>query len=240
MNFVCSNREYLSNILDDIKNNYETGSIVNISYDIIKQQKTYDQIKYIFGGLIKSLRKFFNELGYEYDSIMIKDWLYCACKVFKVEYMPNGLPFITGNTLSEMTKREASKFIQDVIFYIDNSTILKDFILPPDMRYCWTHNVTNEVIAHIKQEKINNFDSYYLRHQSKLTCIKCGAKGGMVYHLKRTDNKDYLTIPLCGNCYNKVNTHGESYLTKDIKAVLNGLSIDDFCLSAYHYWKKHY
>lgn len=240
MNFTCSNFEYVKNACEDIKNNYQKGDVVCISYEILKQQKTIKQLGFIFGGIVKALRLYFIELGYDYPVWKLKDWLYCKCKVFKYEKMPNGSNFVTGKTLSEMTKQEASNFIQDLIFFIDNSPILENFILLPELRYCWTHNVTAEQIEQVKQEKINNFDSYYLLHQSKLSCIKCGARGGMVYHLKRPQKKDYLTLPLCAHCYDNVDSKGESFLVNDIKAVLNGLTIDDFCILAYYFQHKKY
>lgn len=240
MNYTCSSFEYLSNALDDIKRNYKQDSIVNISSEIIKQPKTLKQLGFIFGGLVKALSAYFMELGYFYPTRKIIDWLYCQCKVFSVEKMPDNSEFITGKTLSDMNKEEASKFIQDVIFFIDNSPILKDFILLPELRYCWTHNVDAEQIEHVKSIKINNFDKYYLLHQSKLTCIRCGAQGGMVYHLKRPYKKDYLTLPFCAKCYSDVDSRGESYLIRDIKAVLNGLTLEDFCLMVFYYWQKYY
>ena len=82
-----------------------------------------------------------------------------------------------------MTKAQAAKFIEDIICFIDTSAIFEDFVLPPELRYSWTHNIDKDKLALMKAAAINNFDSSYLLHQSKLTCIKCGARGGMVYHL---------------------------------------------------------
>lgn len=239
MNFCCSNEKYLKNILGDILRNYQKDSVVNISYEVLKQEKTLKQLGFIFGGLIKAIRRYFANVGYNYPIYAIKQWLYQECGVYQTETLPNGVRFQTSKTLSEMTKEEASNFIEDVIYFIDTSGIFDDFVLPPELRYCWTHNVDAERLEHLKKSvQYANFDSDYLRRQSGLTCIKCGARGGMVYHLDRRIKKDYLTLPLCAHCYDYVTTQGESYLIKDIKSVLNGLTVDDFCLYSYYLFKK--
>lgn len=240
MDFTCSNKEYLKNILGDILRTYKDGCIYRISYEEIKQEKTLKQLGFIFGGLIKAINRFFENLGYSYEPSMIKDWLYAECGLNQSLTLPNGKHVTYLKTLSSMTKAEAAKFIEDIISFIDTSNIFENFILPPELRYSWTHNIDKDKLALMKAAAINNFDSSYLLHQSKLTCIKCGARGGMVYHLKRPYTKDYLTLPLCAKCYDDVNTRGESYLQSDIKAVLNGLSLEDFCLLAYHYYRKSF
>lgn len=238
MNFCCSNKKYLRNILNDLITNYEYGSTVNVSYEVVKQTKTLKQLGFIFGGLIKALNRFFENFGYNYPPYAIKQWLYQECGVFETGTLPNGATFQSNKTLSEMTKKEASKFIEDVIWFIDSSEIFEGFSLPPELRYCWTYNIDNDRLKKVKEFNFNNFDSDYLRRQSHLTCIKCGAHGGMIYRLNRTIQKDYLTLPLCAHCFDYAMTHGESLLIKDIKSVLNGLTIDDFCLFAYYLYKN--
>lgn len=240
MNFSCSNEQYLRNVLKTCLNSYEYGSTVNISYDVIKQTKTLKQLGFIFGGLIKAINKYFNNCGYDYPIYVIKEWLYQQCGVYETETLPNGQTFQSNKTLSEMTKNEASEFIEKVICFIDTSEIFSDFILPPELRYCWTRNIDDERLQKIKGFSFPNFDTSFLFEQSRLTCIRCGARGGMVYHLNRPMKRDYLSLPLCAKCHDLVMTHGESYLIKDIKSVLNGLSIDDFCLYAYYLFKKKY
>lgn len=240
MNFSCSNEKYLRNILNDLIKNYEYGTTVNITYDVVKQTKTLKQLGFIFGGLIKALNRFFNNLGYNYPPYALKEWLYQECGIYETETLPNGSTFQSNKTLSEMTKQEASKFIEDVICFIDSSEIFDGFVLPPELRYCWTHNIDNERLQKIKEFNFANFDGDYLRRQSNLTCIKCGARGGMVYHLNRPIKKDYLTLPLCAHCFDYAMTQGESFLIKDIRSVLNGLSIDEFCLFAYYLYKKQF
>lgn len=240
MNFSCSNEQYLRNVLKTCLNSYEKGSTVNISYDVIKQTKTLKQLGFIFGGLIKAINKYFDNIGYKYPIYVIKEWLYQECGVYETETLPNGQTFQSNKTLSDMTKQEASEFIEKVIIFIDSSEIFSDFVLPPELRYCWTHNVDDEKLKTIKGYKFPNFDSYYLLHQSRLTCVRCGARGGMVYHLQRPMKRDFNSLPLCAKCHDYVVTHGESYLIKDIKSVLNGLSIDNFCIYAYYLFKKYY
>ena len=58
MNFTCSNEQYLKNVLKTCLNAYEKDSIVNVSYEVLKQQKTLKQLGFIFGGLIKAISLF--------------------------------------------------------------------------------------------------------------------------------------------------------------------------------------
>ena len=240
MNFSCSNEQYLKNVLKTCLNDYEYGSTVNISYEVVKQSKTLKQLGFIFGGLIKAIRRYFKNAGYDYPIYVIKEWLYQECGVYQTETLPNGSTFQSNKTLSEMTKSEASDFIEKVIIFIDSSEIFDGFILPPELRYCWTQNIDDEKLHKIKDFQFPNFDSYYLLHQSKLTCIRCGARGGMVYHLQRPMKRDYNSVPLCAKCHDYALTHGESYLIKDIKSVTNGMSIEDFCLYAYYLYRKKF
>lgn len=240
MNFSCSNEQYLKNVLKTCLNDYEYGSTVNISYEVVKQSKTLKQLGFIFGGLIKAIRRYFKNAGYDYPIYVIKEWLYQECGVYQTETLPNGSTFQSNKTLSEMTKSEASDFIEKVIIFIDSSEIFDGFILPPELRYCWTQNIDDEKLHKIKDFQFPNFDSYYLLHQGKLTCIRCGARGGMVYHLQRPMKRDYNSVPLCAKCHDYALTHGESYLIKDIKSVTNRMSIEDFCLYAYYLYKKKF
>lgn len=240
MNFTCSNKVYLKNVLCDILRQYKDGAIYRVSYEEIKQEKTIKQLGFIFGGLIKALARFFANLGYDYPPETIKDWLYYECSRQQSVTLPNGYTAHYFKTLSSMTKAEAANFIEAIITFIDTNDIFEDFVLPPELRYSWAHNLDKERLEYIRSIDINNFDSNYLLHQSKLTCIKCGAKGGMVYHIKTTHPKDYLTIPLCAKCYDDVNMRGESYLVNDIKAVLNGLDLKDFCKTSYYLYRKSF
>jgi hypothetical protein len=239
MNFSCSNEQYLKNILNDCLKSYEYGTTVNISYEVIRQTKTLKQLGFIFGGLIRAISRFFQNVGYDFPIYVLKEWLYQECGVYELQTLPNGQTFQSNKTLSEMTKKEASEFIEKVICFIDSSEIFDGFILPPELRYCWTHNIDDEKLERIKAFQFPNFDSDYLIHQSKLTCIRCGARGGMVYHLPRTQKRDFNSLPLCAKCYDRAITSGESYLINDIKSVTNGMSIDDFCLYAYYLFRKN-
>lgn len=240
MDFTCGNKAYLKNIINDLYRNYKDGTIYRISYEEVKQEKTLKQLGFIFGGLIKALIRFFENLGYNYEPHMVKDWLYSECGINENITLPNGKQIKYLKTLSSMTKAEAAKFIDDIVFFIDNSPIFEGFILPPELRYSWTHNIDKHKLNIMRSADINNFDSSYLIYQTKQTCIKCGMRGGMVYHLKKIYTKDYLTVPLCAKCYDQINTCGESYLKDDIKAVLNGLSLDDFCLLAYQRYRASF
>lgn len=239
MNFTCSNEKFLRNVVGDLLRNYEKDSTVNISYEVVKKAKTLKQLGFIFGGLIKAISRYFDGLGYSFPPYVLKCWLYKECGVYKTETLPNGETFDSSKTLSEMTKQEASKFIEDVIYFIDSSDIFSEFVLPPDLRYCWTHNVDAEKLQKIKERPFGNFDGSFLLHQAKLTCIRCGARGGMVYHLPRAQKRDLLSLPLCAHCFDYADTHGETALIRDIKGILNGLSIEDFCLYAYYLYRKN-
>ena len=111
MNFSCSNEQYLRNVLKTCLNSYEKGSVVNISYDVIKQTKTLKQLGFIFGGLIKAISKYFDNIGYKYPIYVLKEWIYQECGVYETETLPNGQTFQSNKTLSDMTKQEAAEFI---------------------------------------------------------------------------------------------------------------------------------
>lgn len=239
MNFSCSNVNYLKNVLKTCLNSYKQGTTINISYDIAYQPKTLKQLRFIFGGLIKAICRCFQSVGYDYPPYVIKEWLYQELGIYNLETLPNGEQFYSKKTLSDMTKNEASEFIEKIIFFIDSSEIFEGFILPPDLRYCWTHNIENSSINNIKNLNLPNFDTDFLIHQSRLTCIRCGVKGGMVYHLKKNMKRDYFSLPMCPKCFNLIDSHGESLLNKDLKSVLNGLNIDDFCKYNYFLYKKY-
>ena len=240
MNFTCSNESYLKNVLKTCLNDYEYGSTVNVSYEVVKQTKTLKQLRYIFGGLIRAIRRYFQNAGYDLPVYVLKEWLYQECGVYELQTLPNGQTFESNKTLSEMTKKEASEFIEKVICFIDYSDIFDGFILPPELRYCWTHNIDDDKLQQVKAFQLPNFDSSYLLHQSKLSCVRCGARGGMVYHLNRAQKRDFNTLPLCAKCYDRAITTGESYLLKDIQSITNGMTIDDFCLYAYWLFRKKY
>ena len=251
MNFTVSNKEYLKKVLGHILAKYREKSIVNISFEEVKKTKTKKQLGFIFGGIIKALISYFNSLGYDYDTNIIKYWLYYSCGVYDEKQAPDGSIIYMPVTLSQMDIKQASDFINRVIYFIDTTPILKGdkdnrgFCLTPDLRYCWARGVSGFEINEALEEKKPQLDESYLRYQRGKNCIYCGGLGNEVHHIKRGSglgrkNPDWFTIPLCGRCHKLLHDEiGEAEFLRGLSGVLNGLDIKEFCALCYKRFKLH-
>ena len=247
MNFTISNQQYAKNVLNTIYKNIESGKIYRVSFDEVKQMKTQKQLGFIFGGIIKALRMYFDRLGYEFTPEQIKEWLYEEIGVSETIFLPNGQQRQIKKTLSAMSKKDASDFIFQILTFIDKSDALEDFILPPDLRYCWTNHIDASLIDEVQQFTFPEKSEYYLRHIRSLTCIRCGRRGGQAHHIKRGSglgkkNPDWFTIPICEECHvpylhSKV---GEPAFLEEIKHTIGGLDIELFCQLSYLMWWNNY
>lgn len=247
MNFTITNQAFAKSVLNTIFKNIQDGKAYRLTFEEVKQMKTQKQLGFIFGGVIKSLQMFFSRLGYDFTPEQIKEWLYEEIGTSETLYLPNGSQRTVKKTLSGMNKREASDFIFRLIQFVDTSEALQDFILPPDLRYCWTHQIDGKLIEEIQQFNFPEKSESYLKHQRKLTCIRCGRKGGEVHHIKRGSglgkkNPDWFSIPICPECHvpylhSKV---GEPYFLKEIQNTIGGLDIELFCQVAFFLWWNNY
>lgn len=247
MNFTISNKAYAKNVFNTLYKQIQDGKIYRIKFEETKDLKTKKQLGFIFGGVIKALSLYFSRIGYDFTPEMIKEWLYSEIGVTDTFYLPNGVQKSYIKTLSTMTKKETSDFIYRLITFIDTSEALSDFILPPDLRYCWTNHLDGGLVDRVLQEVYPQTNEYYLKHIRKLTCIRCGCKGGEAHHIKRGSglgrkNPDWFTIPICHKCHVEYlhSTVGEENFLREIKPIIGGLDIELFCKILYYMWLNNY
>lgn len=223
----------------------QTNKVYNIYFEENTHPKSKKQLGYLFGGIFEAIKEYFSNMGNSYSYEEIKDWLYDEIGTIEKYYLPNGKEKERVITLSQMSWEEANKFISDVLFFIDESEALQDFVLPPELRYCWTMHITSEQIASAYEATFKSLDEYYLNHQRSLTCIRCGRKGGQAHHIKRGSglgkkNPDWFSIPICPHCHNLLHHQiGEEEFLKQIQNTINKLDIKDFCRLSYFRWYFH-
>ena len=247
MNFTISNKAYAKNVLNTLYKHMQNGKNYHLQFEEVKSLKTKKQLGFIFGGVIKALCLYFSRLGYDFTPEQIKAWLYDEIGVTEILYMPNGAQKQIIKTLSCMSKKEASDFIYRLITFIDTSEALNDFVLPPDLRYCWTHSIDIKLLEEVQQyQQYPLLSEYYLKHQRQLTCIRCGKKGGEAHHIKRGSglgkkNPDWFTIPICRECHTYLHsTVGEPEFLNEIKDTIGGIDILTFCKMCYYMWFNNY
>ena len=246
MNFTITNKQFAHNVLNTIDKKIEEGKVYNIIFEEVKSLKTKKQLGFIFGGIIKALVLYFNRLGYEFQPVQIKEWLYSEIGVTETLFLPNGQEKHIIKTLSGMTKLEASNFIYKLLNFIDTSDALEDFILPPDLRYCWTHNIDELLIQQIKLFQYPERSERYLNRQRSLTCLRCGSKGGQAHHIKRGSglgrkNPDWFTIPICAKCHTYLHSIvGEPNFLNEISNTIGNLDIELFCKISFFLWFNNY
>lgn len=247
MNFTISNLAYGKNVLNTIFKYMQDNKIYRLQFDEVKSLKTQKQLGFIFGGVIKALLQYFSNIGYDFTPEQIKEWLYEEIGTRETIYLPNGKEKQIIKTLSGMSKIDASNFIFQLITFVDTSEALEDFILPPDLRYCWTNHINSTMFEEIQKITFPEKSEAYLRHQRKLTCIHCGRKGGQVHHIKRGSglgkkNPDWFTIPVCEKCHVPYlhSTVGEVQFLKEISNTIGGLDIELFCKLSFYMWMYNY
>lgn len=242
MNFTITNKAYAKSIFSTLYKMVVDNKIYRLSFEEAASIKTKEQLGFIFGGIFKALRLFFQNYGYNFTHEQIKEWIYDEVGTKEIITLPNGRQKELNKTLSKMSKREASEFIFRVLEFIDTSEALQDFILPPDLRYCWVNHIDEKMIEDVLQEKWNYKNEHYLRQQRKLTCIRCGRRGAEAHHIKRGSglgrkNPDWFTIPLCRECHTYLHSNvGEDNFLNEIKNVTGCLDIEIFCRLAYKFW----
>jgi len=236
---IISNRGEFKQVAQNIYKSITEGKCYNFSFEEVKQAKTFKQLGFIFGGLVKTLHSFYlEETGEDYPIEILKELLYEVVGIDEIIYLPTGKKIIHRKSLSKMTKEEASEFINKSILWIDENT---ECILPSGLRYCWTAHVTDEEINNVMSNPIQERDDYYLQKIRQLNCIYCGKPHAQAHHIKKgwyakgIKPPDYMAIPLCEDCHIPIaHTKGEEYLLNGLKNVLNGLDIEIFCRLLYH------
>jgi len=256
MAFSVQNRELAKNILSSSLSKITDGKTYNITIEEVKQLKTRKQLKFFFGGIVKTLSAYLFDLGYgidentPYDSEMVKLIIYRKVGLYeKIETIDNEIIERPILTLSQMTIEQASKFITAVITWIDTKT---DCILPPALRYCWLLDVDQDTIYRAKTSKFPNRDPSFLNYIRSQPCIYCGRipRDGVrneAHHCKNVFRDcpdiippDFSAIPLCTNCHTgsvRVQDMQPDKLEKRIPTFSYKLKL--FLLLNYLRWREH-
>ena len=215
--FTAQNKLIAENILKSCLSKITDGKTYNIIIEEVKQYKTKKQLGFFFGGIAKALSAYYFELGYgidentSYDADTTKLIVYknvLDCQSIETPY--GDIIEKPIKTLSIMTMEEASAFISDTLFWVDEKT---NCILPPALRYCWLLHIDENTIQRAKEYKFPNRDSSYANYIRSLPCIYCGKPhyNGVrseIHHVKNVDKScpdiippDWCGIPLCTDCH---------------------------------------
>ncbi len=245
MKKIATNKLFLKNIFLHILSDFDKYGMVFIDWDFVKHLKTKKQLGFIFGGLVSAIQQYkFENDGYKPEKRHVIEDLYEIASPIKERQTLLGEIKKCYLTLSEMTKEEASLFIEGVIDYIDNHT---NIILTPDLRYTWVNNIEDNQNLCLS---IDNFlktwkREYpeYLSYIRKQACISCGVFGCEAHHLRMGNqsgislkNPDYMTIPLCKNCHNILHQKGELSFYDDLKGIYQHLGIEKFSILCFARW----
>ena len=251
MQIVAYNQPQLDVVIRDMLNAFNEYKSLAISYDKPFKDMTLRQLGYFWGGLVGSVKKFYEEQGIKFGEDNIKENFYQACakideNLRKEVTRFNGEVYQVPKRLSEMDLETASIFIDKCLWLIDDAKCFKGLVLHPSLRYTW--------IRHIKQDELqmaNNFKfprlcPEYLEHTRKQACLCCGIMNqSEAHHLKYAGESgvsykfdDWLTIPLCHKCHiEELHQHGQQTFYKDNFAwLLKYVDWTDFCRLRYLRW----
>ena len=246
MNYVVQNIAKLTNVFTEIRSEIEAGHTINVSWEKTHRAKTYAQLGYFFGGLVKAISKHFEEYyGKEYEAEIIKEMLYSECSMIEDFVCPNGKILHQHKRISRMSVEEMSEFIEKVIDFCDEYGI----VLQPELKYLWIKNLNPRLVEEVEQTKFPEKDPEYLSYVHTETCLICGKGGVEAHHAKTPElaglggkTPDYMAVPLCPRCHRYINGDGHISSEKILnlcKNFLNNLTIKQFCKLRYYRWLKH-
>ena len=238
MNITVSSPEHWENIYEYVKGIVgERTAYVTI--EPVKRLKTLKQLGFIFGALITNLQAYyFDCTGDNYTADDLKEMLYQEIGIYKEKQYPNGKTYNSCITLSKMDTEQASRFINDVLNWIDNNT---DLVLSPDVRYCWVHGVNSDDLENARRQLPEDCPEY-LQYQRQSHCIHCGLYPSVPHHLRSGQyagmakkSPDWFSLPLCWACHDKIHESEEQVLA-NLKHIFCGYSVEDFCRLAFDRW----
>lgn len=256
MNYLVQNKAFGRNICAHIAANISNDKIYEISVNEFEKSKTYPQVKYIW-SIFGAMSKYFINYGNEFFTPeIIKEWMYDELGITQEAFLPitkkhpKGRKIIIRTSISSMNIKEASEFINKLLFFVDESEYLEGFVLPPYLRYCWTNHIDYSSIENVYQD--NNWwvahekDKEFLGYQAQQTCIRCGRKGVQVHHVQHNSgyaqkNPDWFTLPVCPECHIQYlhSLVSEQNFLKEISHTIGNLQIEDFCRLNYYRWFWH-
>ena len=242
MNKYITTKPFLLNAFKAANNMLEEHGAINVTYEKVKRVKTKKQLKFFFGGLVKAMQKFYSERdGKKKNAVLLREGLYRTCSV--VEWgidVVTDEPFSYYVRISDMSKKQMSDFISNVIDLIDNE--LEGCILTPDLRYLWANHITKDDIMKVEYEctRWKRLDPVFLVHTRKQACISCGQFGCDPHHLTLTDKQgtalkapDYLAMPVCRECHTKLHAISEPAFYRTLNKVMAGLEVETFLMLNY-------
>ena len=107
MNFTITNRAYARTVLNTLYKHIQENKNYRLEFEEVKSLKTQKQLGFIFGGVIKALRLYFDRLGYQFTPEQIKEWLYEEIGTSETLFLPNGKQRQIKKTLSGMSKKRS-------------------------------------------------------------------------------------------------------------------------------------
>lgn len=241
---VKTNHE-LGNIDKEIRNFLAKGEVIYISYDVWQPPKTKKQLGLVFGWLLGDIYADALERGeYKGDNIRLEKDIMLKSQLYDMfsSYVVNGKSFTIG--FSDMTKKQMTQFIDDVINWCDESEI----VLRPEIRYTWINNLAPQEIKEAKHLVFPEKDADYLRYIRKQPCILTGRHPNYndidAHHLRGLTGlgekaPDWATVPIWHNEHVKYDGHiTASELEKKIKHITCGLDLQTFTKLCYQRYKE--
>lgn len=254
--FTTHNRKIAENIIKSCLSKITDGKTYNIIIEEVKKYKTKQQRGFFFGGIATALSDYWFSIGYGIDENTPYDIDTAKQIVYKKILPLQEIEDIDGDiikkplkTLSQMTVEEASKFISDTLFWIDEKT---NCILPPSLRYCWLLHINENTLYRAKEYNLPNRNPSYLNYVRSQPCIYCGrvpqsAVRSEVHHVKNVDRlcpdiipPDWCGIPLCHDCH--TGSVGVQYMQPDKlkkRIPTYGYDMKMFLRLCYLRWLEH-
>lgn len=254
MRVNCFSDRQLETVISEIRRQFDEKKSISITYSPVHKPQTIAQRGYIFGALINSIVKFYEECGYTVTPESVKGDLYAETEQYLPELVVENTIFghrkPRMKTLSEMNRKETSLFIDAIFQVLDNNKIFAALELSPDIRNNWVYHITKEDLTAVSQMTFPERDPAYLDYVRSLPCFVCGKRGYTnAHHLKNMSlcgisekAPDWATIPLCtgadGGCHHAL-AHGQG--PDALKNALRWIPFDlvDFCRLMYNRWRNH-
>lgn len=221
---------------------------VFISISPIKRDKTKNQLGYFFGCIVSDFKEYLIDTGDKLSSEEIKTIFYYHCSPTKI--IPfNGEIINHSLTLSQMDKEQASEFIDRCLNYINNE--VPDCLLRPVTSHSWTRHIDESyhglrLITEHQCYQWNDDIPEYRDWIKKQRCCNCGNWESVVHHLRIGElsgvglkNPDWLAIPICNTCHQKLHQKGELSFYGNMSKMLNNINIRTFAVILHARWRMH-
>jgi hypothetical protein len=252
MKTIIYNDRQLETVIADMCNKFREYGELSVDYGKPYKAKTKAQLGFIFGALVDSVIEFYKGQGVIWKKKDVVENFYSACSYMDERLREEGRRF-NGDTytapkrLPDMSREEASIFIDHCIYLIDNAKCFKGLYLHPSIRNTWIRHVTQDDIDRLRFEKFPRTDKDYLHHQHTEPCLWCGKSANIqVHHLKELGYTgeaykadDWLSLALCADCHALYHTRGKEGFMQAMKWITDYLSLVDFCKMRYIRWKNH-